>query len=374
MDIIFICGSLEPGKNGVGDYTRRLCGELIKQNKSVAILSYFDKDVKEDVEEYQSVNNLQVLCYRLSNKMVLNDRTQLAKSWLDDKKPKWLSLQFVPYSFQEKGMPFTLDKALHGLSGKYRWHIMFHELWIGMNQESNLKNRIIGRIQKFIIIKLIRNLNPDIIHTQTQLYQKQLLRVGFSAKILPLFTNIPNISISNLEIKSNGITDLNLPENFFVIFGNIHRDVPITNFLEELNAYKNAKPKTLILLGRNGAEQQHWINTWHRYGFKTINLGSQSVATISAVLQIATFGITTTPMALVEKSGSVIAMLNHGLSVICMSRKWSLREFNIKFEKTGVTEYKYGNIDKCLKKSHLSSVNNENLELITQTFLNSLNN
>ena len=29
MKIVFICGCLEPGKDGVGDYTRRLSAELI---------------------------------------------------------------------------------------------------------------------------------------------------------------------------------------------------------------------------------------------------------------------------------------------------------------------------------------------------------
>lgn len=27
MTILFLCGSLEPGRDGVGDYTRRLAGD-----------------------------------------------------------------------------------------------------------------------------------------------------------------------------------------------------------------------------------------------------------------------------------------------------------------------------------------------------------
>mgnify|MGYP003474349261 CR=1 FL=1 len=42
MKILFICGSLEPGKDGVGDYTRRFCGELLKMNYEVQILSIND--------------------------------------------------------------------------------------------------------------------------------------------------------------------------------------------------------------------------------------------------------------------------------------------------------------------------------------------
>ena len=33
MNLLFICGSLEPGKDGVGDYIRRLSSELL-QNRT----------------------------------------------------------------------------------------------------------------------------------------------------------------------------------------------------------------------------------------------------------------------------------------------------------------------------------------------------
>ena len=42
MNILFICGSAEPGKDGVGDYTRRLCGELLRTGHRTRILALCD--------------------------------------------------------------------------------------------------------------------------------------------------------------------------------------------------------------------------------------------------------------------------------------------------------------------------------------------
>ena len=50
MKIMFICGSLEPGKDGVGDYTRRLCAHLKKHHIEVGILAYNDKFINSELE------------------------------------------------------------------------------------------------------------------------------------------------------------------------------------------------------------------------------------------------------------------------------------------------------------------------------------
>ena len=44
MKFAFICGSLEPGRNGVGDYTRRLAGELAAQGHECLLVSLNDVD------------------------------------------------------------------------------------------------------------------------------------------------------------------------------------------------------------------------------------------------------------------------------------------------------------------------------------------
>jgi Trk K+ transport system NAD-binding subunit len=53
MKIAFICGSLEPGRDGVGDYTRRLAGELVKQQHEVLVIAFNDRQIKDTLKAVQ---------------------------------------------------------------------------------------------------------------------------------------------------------------------------------------------------------------------------------------------------------------------------------------------------------------------------------
>jgi hypothetical protein len=57
MKIIFLCGSLEPGCDGVGDYTRRLAGELIKQGHHIAAVALNDQYLQEEFTGMQQTND-----------------------------------------------------------------------------------------------------------------------------------------------------------------------------------------------------------------------------------------------------------------------------------------------------------------------------
>jgi hypothetical protein len=43
MKIVFVCGSVEIGRDGVGDYTRQLGLELLNQGHEVRIIGINDK-------------------------------------------------------------------------------------------------------------------------------------------------------------------------------------------------------------------------------------------------------------------------------------------------------------------------------------------
>src|SRR5690606_24463810 len=112
MKIIFICGCLEPGKDGVGDYTRRLAGELIRQDIPVGIISYNDMFVEDEILEHQVSENTPIPCLRIPKAWSRRKRSDHAKIWVKHNNPEWLSLQFVIYSFNDKGLPFGLGSQL----------------------------------------------------------------------------------------------------------------------------------------------------------------------------------------------------------------------------------------------------------------------
>jgi hypothetical protein len=160
MKILFICGSAEPGKDGVGDYTRRLCGEIIRLNHDVQILSLCDNQVTSFKSENQLIEEFKILVHRIPAGFN-NSRFAMSQEIINKFKPDWISLQYVPYSFNPKGLPLWLPSFLNAFTGKHQLHIMFHELWIGMDSRSSLKSKIIGFLLKQDCINL-KSLLSDI--------------------------------------------------------------------------------------------------------------------------------------------------------------------------------------------------------------------
>lgn len=374
MRIIFICGSLEYGHDGVGDYTRRLAGELISKGHAVGLIALNEKHTSVEITGQQTSGSNNIPVLRLPASFTYNNRLQKAKLWINEYNPEWLSLQFVPYAFNKKGMPFGLADKLAKLGKGRIWHIMFHELWIGMESNSPVKNYLSGLVQKRLIQSFIAKLKPRIIHTQSSLYLGLLTNIGLKVRYLPLFGNICHSDLSQPTYSSNGQLAANkIPPQSFILFGGIHAEAPVNEFAKDVASYciENKMHIALTIIGRCGKEQERWATTWTAAGLPVTVLGEQPPEKISQELQKASWGIATTPAALIDKSGSAAAMLDHGLPVICVSRPWKSRD-NIDVEMpAGVFEYKEGAAIKIvsLKKSEAIQ---SNISAITQQFLDNL--
>lgn len=360
MKILFICGSSEPGQDGVGDYTRRLAEELLKIKISVGIVSLFDNGVDQIVGNL--LQNDQKITTGLRIPINYNnfDRYLALKNYIDKENPDWISLQFVTFSFHRKGLPFHLARELSKITYKKRCHIMFHELWVGMEKGASLKLSLWGIVQKWIIKHLLVSLRPDLIHTQTSIYKSQLKKLGYDAGYLPLFSNIPTIEEFCHPQEEKFIATMKQETIHLVVFGSIHPGAPMAEFSEEASLYceKYQIRMNLRFLGRCGEEQKNWVKIWEYHGLTTEILGEQTPEGISTFLNSSSIGIATTPYALSEKSGSIAAMLDHGLPVISVSKKWVSKEkisvYNIK----GIYPYTKGSFSSCIAhKNAFDSVN-----------------
>ena len=354
MKILFICGSLEPGQDGVGDYSRRLAGELIRQGHDVAILALHDKRVEIITKESQEAESSIIPILRIPNNTLSKLRYAKAEQFIAAYNPEWLSLQYVPFSFQEKGLPFRLPNHLAKIGKGRKWHLMFHELWLGMDTEASLKYFIWGKVQQQIIRKMINKLFPQVMHTQSLLYQKQLSKLGFQVLHLPLFGNIPVIGAKNAQLNKNKKTLT------FVIFGSIHTGAPIQKFATELMCYRLERQlKTqLVFIGRSGAELDNWLAVCTQTGIEVDVIGEQNPEKISAVLQHADWGISSTPFLLCEKSGTVAAMLEHQLPVLCVARSWQVKRMKKINMLDSIQLYKVGSLENIL--TNINTVNPSN--------------
>jgi hypothetical protein len=370
MKIIFLCGSLQRGQDGVGDYTRRLAGELIRQGHSCAIVAIMDKAIEQTLSEQQDseYNNISVLRFPFSKGYTVNCRE--AKSWIDTFDPDWISLQYVPFSFHPNGLPYRFSTAVQQLTEGRKLHIMFHELWVGMNTEASNKHRLWGFLQRRLIQNLVKKLQPNVIHTHTTLYQQQLLKLGISVSLLHLFGNIP--VMNNLTKKS--IDSVQRQKLFtIVLFGSIHYGSPIEAFATSVSeyAFSNNLNVEIIFLGRCGKALQQWIDVCELNNLSIKILGEQPATKISEVLGMADLGVTTTPILLAEKSGTVAAMQEHGLPVLCVSSSWEVKGYSGDFTRSDIQFFKGGDLTHYLLVKNFKITDNS-IAKISNQFLDSL--
>lgn len=328
MNIAFLTSSLEPGKDGVGDYTRLLAEECVKQGHKCCLLSLNERSLTKIFESKIAVNSVEILLLRLPINMSWKQRSTHAEKLLALFQPDWISLQFVPYGYQDKGIIINLRKQLQPLVKERQLHIMFHELWIGQNTSSKLRERLVGTVQKFFILQLIKSLQPLVVHTNNSTYVALLKQNGVSASRLPLFGNIP-ISNQNAEnwlfseLQKLGLNiKIETRKHFwlFGFFGSLHPiwpAEPLFSCLYEA-AIQNNRQVAMISIGRLGSGEKLWKSLSKDYAsqFVFLRLGERSPLEISEFLHSIDFGIATSPYALIEKSGTVATMLEHKLPVI----------------------------------------------------------
>ncbi|MEO7931727.1 MAG: glycosyltransferase [Chthoniobacterales bacterium] len=315
MKLAILCGSLEPGKDGVGDYSRQLANYCREEGHSVLLVSLNDSWVELD--------NIGTQEMRLSSSQSWTQRSTTLEKALTAFQPDWVSLQFVPYAYQKRGFCQEMAAALGTFAKKFRWHLMFHELWLGLNPGDSLKYKILGWWQRRGVLQLVRSLSPALVHTHATAYANFLQSNGIAATRLPLFSNI-DIELAPdfpkfyelLARRECNLTPLNREHTFVAIFfGSLHPEWTPDGLMEKL-----AGKKLLFLsMGRLGhTGTQIWNDFADKYATRAqfLNLGELSASEISTALQFADAGVAASPWNLIEKSGSVAAMIEHGLPVL----------------------------------------------------------
>jgi hypothetical protein len=354
MKITFICGSLEPGKDGVGDYTTNLAVELNRIGCETSIIAINDIHLPGLLIVKEQVIKESVKILRIPSNWPTKMRFSKAQEWINKVDPVWVSLQFVPFSFHRKGLPISLRNNLFKLGKGRQWHIMFHELWVGMPTTASLKHQMWGWMQQYIIKSLIGRLGPKVIHTHCGLYILQLREMGFNVFELPLFSNVPKNSLSSIKDKCDLLNTDNInssAEITIIMFGTIHPQAELDEFLYQLNLYRRklGVKVCLNLVGNSGDYQKEWICKFEKEGMSVKVHGEQKVEFISKLLTEATFGISTSALATIEKSGTVAAMLEHALPVLCVGDSWKPRKIQGSKPPQGIYALKDGCIEDVMK-------------------------
>jgi len=296
MRIAFVTSGLEPGCDGVGDYTTLLADECGRLGHAVAKLALNDPLATAETRTPELL--------RLPAAMPWPERLAIARRWLDDFAPDFASLQFVCYGFHPRGfVGLQLAELLRG----WPVQVFLHETWIGCDAGASLKERMLGWLQRHRVLRLLKALDVRLLHTSNESYAHVLSQRGLSAHVMRLFGSLPLPSIA---------TDCTPRELRFVFFGTLHPvwpAEPLFSYLRELK-----QPATLVHVGRIGTGAALWekLKREHAGHFKFERLGGLSPQAAANVFAGVDFGIAATPWALIGKSASVAAMLDAGLPVI----------------------------------------------------------
>jgi hypothetical protein len=274
---------------------------------------------------------------RLAESLSWQERLVRAKSFTEAFRADWFSLQYVPFGYQLKGLPFELGKRLIQLSGHSRWHIMFHEL--SVNRYDSFKFRIWAELQIRIIRHLVLKLKPLVIHTNTALYRYRLKEIGFDAGILPLFSNISRTGTGDKKMYDTHVPSFIARHRSDYIIGTLFGNFDfkrwdMRSLLDKFTYRFSRKRVVLVSIGQMSGGQDCWEQLKKDYPQVVfLSLHQQPSAFISYWLTHYTdFGILTTLPELAGKSGSFMAFREHGVPVVCRGKTPFLESLHLPAE------------------------------------------
>ncbi len=329
MKILFLCASLERGRDGVGDYTRRLALECIHRGHTCTAIALHDPHLATEIELH--TDHLRIL--RLGAGTPWSSRLDRATAHARGFQPDWISWQLVSYGFHPKGiLPTPLSQLARRLS-PVRHHTMLHELWIGLETTSSVRDRLTGFFQRFALLRFLDRLRPARVHTSNVSYQQVLARHHRVSEILPLFGNVPVVThtVPPIDAWSTLLPAAAGPHRrshlIALTFGTLHPQWNPDATIDWLHATARrlGRIPALVALGRTGPHSEPILSAFKRAGIIVQSPGEQASEIISRALGDADLGIAPHPWALIGKSGAAAAMLDHGLPVVVPRDEWRLR-------------------------------------------------
>ena len=199
---------------------------------------------------------------------------------------------------------------------------MFHELWLESNK---FCRKILSVAQRLLLLTLCRKLTPFSVHTSNQNYAEKLANSGISASVLPVFSNI-DVAPPHKQVRPNLLKKFNLELNdpvwIFVFFGSIHPGWDYACFMEQVSkaAISSRKDAVIFLsIGKNqgvGAKIWNSMQSLPNHIIRFLRLGELPENEVSQFLHSADFGVATTQLSLLGKSGTAAAYARHGLPTI----------------------------------------------------------
>lgn len=315
--LLIISPNLEPGLCGVSDYTLELRLQILKNNKDVEVrvLALSDLYIKDVIGND--------FYYRIPNTFRNSLRIKYALKFVNEYKPSRIYFNLISYGYQSKGLPMYISNFFNYINVPII--VIAHELWIGNFSNEALKKKVIGYIQKLSILKILKKGVISRILVTTDISKNILHYNNIEATTLPVFNNIP-ISLCNNKLSQN------MNHVTFLFFGSFAFQINAELFIKFIKNEFLDKGKIVIInhVGIYRGYTQEWEYIQSTLSKLKVVFKIYGIITserISELLQQADYGITSYMPQFWSKSGSIAAMLAHGLPVISISKENDLPQY-----------------------------------------------
>lgn len=323
MRVAFINSTFEPGKDGPGDYTRQLAGELHRRGWSCGQFSFADRNQESILREIQ--NGIPTL--RCSKKIAWENRMEIIRQGLLDFRPDVLSLGIVCYALHPKGFVGRFAPLFSSLNPqKIPWHLFYQEIWIGAHQEASWKHRLVGYIQKKGLVRFAKHLKPRGIDCWNPVHQACLKKAGVESGIMPVMSTVPIMDSTQPSEEWKTISSqIGLTEprdRYWCIgfFGTLHPEWPSEPLFSRMHAIAQEMGKKLIWIAlgdlRSGKSFWNRLKEENRHRFEMIERGELGFEKLSIAIHELDFAVATTPWQILGKSSTASAFLEHGIPLL----------------------------------------------------------
>ncbi len=329
MTLAIICGTPEPGRDGIGDHSRLLAAALKARGLPTVLVGMSDGIIEAEArQESQEALGQTIEVLRLSRQRPLAERIPDARRFLDRVGVRHLLFAFVLYDYGHRGIMWQAAPLLPRVAAGRTASILFHETWIGEEDGASLYIRSVGRMQRFMVKRFVRTLDPVRIYTTNATYRAMLGQIGIDAQIVPHFGNVPPgtqnaaswlpaaLASAGVDIGPSGLDGLYLVG----LFGSLYPGLDVPRLLPMLDTVaRNAGRRLCIVaIGHMGARLPQWQAWRHAHGarYGLIDLGEQPPDMISQFLNSLDLAIAATSLAQIGKSGTAAAFLEHGVPTL----------------------------------------------------------
>src|SRR5205085_2581247 len=132
----------------------------------------------------------------------------------------------------------------------------------------------------YIIKRLLQRLKPAVIATNTAIYKMRLEAMGYSVKLLPLFSNITRLDNSNgFSAKEIPACLINNRKDYIVatLFGSFSfKSWDLHSLLDKFSNGRHDKKLVVASLGRMAFGEEYWKQLQQLYpGIMFLKLGMQ---------------------------------------------------------------------------------------------------